>query len=258
MKNALGLLSAVGGAVLLAATPAAAHVTLQANLTAAQEVPAPDVTGHNPQGTATTLILENDLTIQYQITVQDLTGPAILAHIHEAPPGTPGPVVITLDHTTLQGTTPALTDAQLRALFAGDLYLNVHTGQNPEGEIRGQIVPPAPTCDCDTLSRSAFKKCVKAAFKSLDDPAERKTDAAKALKRAIKKASCGRTRGPKKAIACCLPVNPVENIVTDTLCAVVPERGCTNLGGTSRGAGSSCFTGSPCSPSGAFLDDSSL
>jgi hypothetical protein len=242
----------VAGALL--ASPAAAHVNFQVNLSAAQEVPAPDVAGHTPVGTAT-LTLEDDLSVEYHVTVQDLTGAATLAHIHQGQPGMPGPVVVPLDQTTLEGTTRPLTDAEVRALFAGDLYVNVHTAQNPAGEIRGQIVPPTPECDCDTLGRKDFRRCVRDRFKAFDEPDERKTPAAKALKKAVKKSSCGRTKGPRKAIACCLPLNPLENIVTDPLCAVVREKACAKLGGTSRGAGSSCFSGNPCSPSPAFLDD---
>lgn len=236
---------------LAAAAPALGHVDLPTNLDAAQETPTPTLPdGANPTAVAA-LVLENDNSIEYQITVSGLTGPPVAAHIHEAPAGTPGPIVIALDHNTLAGTTLPLTDAQLRALFRGELYVNVHTAANVAGEIRGQIVPPAPACDCDTLGRKAFKKCVKTAVKQLE-PDERQSDAAKALKRAAKKASCGRTSGPRRAIGCCLPRNPFENIATDGLCAVVPEGACSNLGGTRLA--DSCFPQNPCSPSGAFLD----
>ena len=39
---------------------------------------------------------EDDLTLNYEIQVTDLTGPATAAHIHEGAPGVPGGIVIPL------------------------------------------------------------------------------------------------------------------------------------------------------------------
>ena len=36
----------------------------------------------------------------------------------------------------------ALTDAQIADLKEGRWYINIHTAQNPKGEIRGQVVHP--------------------------------------------------------------------------------------------------------------------
>lgn len=68
-------------------------------------------------------------------------------HIHQAPAGSPnldGPVIIPLDLSPdgLSATVPAgtvLTAGQYTALLAGELYFNVHTTANPNGEIRGRI-----------------------------------------------------------------------------------------------------------------------
>lgn len=84
-------------------------------------------------------------------------------HIHAAPRGSNGPIVIDLglsgtfvdegdgllsftafgvDIGGPQGGLPASDpQANLAALFAGGLYLNIHTVAFPSGEIRGQIVP---------------------------------------------------------------------------------------------------------------------
>jgi len=34
-----------------------------------------------------------------------------------------------------------LTDDQSQALTSGNMYINVHTAKNPDGEIRGQLKP---------------------------------------------------------------------------------------------------------------------
>ena len=34
-----------------------------------------------------------------------------------------------------------LTDQQITDLMAGQWYFNIHTAENPSGEIRGQVVP---------------------------------------------------------------------------------------------------------------------
>lgn len=76
-----------------------------------------------------------------------LTGLYTASHIHQAPAGVPGPVVINLAalHTPFtttsgfySGSVP-LTPALETALFAGDLYLNIHSTTFPGGEIRGQL-----------------------------------------------------------------------------------------------------------------------
>ncbi|MCC6453593.1 MAG: S8 family serine peptidase [Caldilineaceae bacterium] len=75
------------------------------------------------------------------------------AHIHTGAPGVAGPVIrdladiagLTLpvfvtDSLTLSGVvTPSLTTNEITDLFAGNLYINVHTTANPGGEVRDQI-----------------------------------------------------------------------------------------------------------------------
>lgn len=232
-----------------------AGVSLQATLTPGQEVP--PVTAPGAGGTATLTFDDETSTIEYQIQVQGLSGPAVAAHIHQAPRGQANPAFLSCCNlsvagTTFTGTTQPLTAEQVVALFNEGLYVNVHTDANPGGEIRGQIELTPGACDCD-LGRGIVA-CVKALIKPLDKD-EKRDPTIKALKRAVKKSACGKNKVGKKTIACCVK-NPLENFVTDTLCVAVKEKACSKVLGVSRGAGSSCLPTSPCSPSGAFLDTS--
>jgi CHRD domain-containing protein len=250
--------------LMLAAAPAWAHIAEgTVTLTAAEEVPAPTGVPANAGGTAT-LELEDDMTINYEVTVHDLTGPAFLGHIHEGAPGeAPAnnivvPFAKTSD-TTFMGTTRALTSDEVAKLLSGAYYVNVHTAANGAGEIRGQITLTAVkgTCSCQTLSRHDFKKCVKTEIGKLDKT-QKKSAEVTALKKAVAKSACGLPKTPKKKPqACCLPANDVASIVTGELCAPVKkDTQCTKLGGTLI-ATSGCLPNPcspPASPSGAFID----
>jgi hypothetical protein len=80
-------------------------------------------------------------TLTYTVKFEDLSGPALMAHIHgPANPGANAPPVVPLTGTTSPITgTATLTDAQAADLKAGKYYVNVHTAANKGGEIRGQI-----------------------------------------------------------------------------------------------------------------------
>jgi hypothetical protein len=209
-----------------------------------------------PSGTAT-FTLEEDGRITYAVTVQNLTGNVNAAHLHRAPPGESGDVEVPLDNSLSGTSTNPLSEDVITALFDGGLYVNVHTNRNQAGEIRGQVrlSKTDSTCFCQTAaSPKDFKRCVKQRIQAAG-PAGR--EELRDLKKTFKKGSCGKTKGPKKAIACCLPQTPDENIVVGRLCAPVKAKKCTKLGGINLGDGSSCFPTNPCQPpasaSGAFL-----
>ena len=109
-----------------------------AQLTGDQEVP-PVVT--TATGTGNFVFTGPDgLTLRYEVTVEGLSGPATLAHIHEGAVGADGPPIITLDHEALEGAIE-ITAEQAAVITSGNAYVNVHTAANPDGEIRGQLTP---------------------------------------------------------------------------------------------------------------------
>lgn len=63
------------------------------------------------------------------------------AHIHDSPRGVAGPIVIPFDdpRSPIVAEDLDLDVSLVSALFEGDLYVNVHTAENPPGHIRGQI-----------------------------------------------------------------------------------------------------------------------
>lgn len=104
--------------------------------------------------------LGQDNSIMYRINVTDIEN-VTAAHIHRGQVGENGPVIVTLfkeDIPTTAMTTRVLSEgnitaANLEGPMAGQLlsnltsamqneqtYVNVHTQQNPNGEIRGQIL----------------------------------------------------------------------------------------------------------------------
>jgi len=90
------------------------------------------------------------LTLTYNIQFAGLTAAQTGAHIHGfAPPGTAAPVLFPLALGSPISGTIALTAGELAGILNGQTYVNIHTSNYPNGEIRGQIVrAPAPTAFC--------------------------------------------------------------------------------------------------------------
>jgi hypothetical protein len=125
----------------------------QATLTGGEEVPAVTTTA---SGSAT-LSIEGE-EIVYRVEVTDLEN-VLISHIHIAPPGENGDVRMNLCNSAetpacLSGGTGVLVegsngltqggitfDSLVSAIRAGNAYVNVHTTQHTDGEIRGQIEP---------------------------------------------------------------------------------------------------------------------
>ena len=127
--------------------------SFSAELSGGDEVPPVDT---NATGIAN--FQDNVQTVNYQLSVSDLVN-VTQAHIHRGEEGENGKVVVTLYNTTMptgpmsgllsQGNITAanlvgpLAGQQLTDLISimdnGTAYVNVHTKDFPDGEIRGQI-----------------------------------------------------------------------------------------------------------------------
>ena len=111
---------------------------ISVKLSGSEEVPPLSVSG---SGSGTFRVAE-DGTISGSVTTKDVAG--TMAHIHRGAKGTNGPVIVPLDKNGETYSVPAgrkLTEAQIKDLKAGNLYVNVHTAKNKGGEVRGQINP---------------------------------------------------------------------------------------------------------------------
>ena len=128
--------------------------TFSAMLSGGEEVPPVDTAA---TGVAS-FTLEGGESIKYYVNVTGIDK-VTAAHIHNAPKGENGEVVVTLfkadsptgeisgslangtiTNSTLEGDMQGLAVIDLiKAMERGETYVNVHTEENPNGEIRGQI-----------------------------------------------------------------------------------------------------------------------
>jgi Cu/Zn superoxide dismutase len=139
---ALFAAGAVCALALAALSTAATRSTVWATtLGAKQEVPKQVVKDASATGTFKGTLSGNKL--KWTLTFSKLTGAATAAHIHMGAKGTSGNVVVPLcaGSTCKSGVSGTATiNASLMSAFKkGDLYVNVHTIKNPNGEIRGQL-----------------------------------------------------------------------------------------------------------------------
>ena len=143
------LVLAVGAFTALAASPAthveAAPATFEVDLSGANEVP--PVQG--PANGLARLTFDGDTNeLTWAIFVRGISGGAVTAaHIHLAAAGSNGPVIVPISggpFAAIDGSA-TLTDEQVVDLKAGNLYINVHSMENPGGVVRGQLsLPEAP------------------------------------------------------------------------------------------------------------------
>jgi hypothetical protein len=124
--------------VLLAATGLRAQIQhFSGHLDGGQEVP--------PVATAAVgwvLVRVDTATNQVRVFAHGNGLAAVAAHLHRAPVGANGPVILPLaGGPTIWTGAGTLAPAEVAAIQAGDTYVNLHTPANPGGEIRAQVLP---------------------------------------------------------------------------------------------------------------------
>lgn len=133
---------------LVIAAPAVAHDrshhrSLSAFMNGRQEVPGPG----DPDGVGKVRIalFPGRGAICYSIRVRGITLPASAAHLHAAPWGSAGPVVVTLGTPDANGKARGCVTG-VDPLLIKDIrmnprqyYVNVHTTDFPDGAVRGQL-----------------------------------------------------------------------------------------------------------------------
>ena len=108
------------------------------SLSGAEEVP-PVSTSASGKGR---IKVAEDGSVSGSVTTTGMQG--TMAHIHQGAKGQNGPVVVPLDKNGDTYSVPAgrkLTDAQMQAYRAGNLYVNVHSAAHKGGEVRAQLRP---------------------------------------------------------------------------------------------------------------------
>ena len=131
--------SAAAFAIAALAACASMGGGMQLSLTGADEVP-PVSTQASGSGS---IAIGEDGAVSGSVTTAGMNG--VAAHIHMAPRGQNGPVIVPLTKTGDSTWGPAagakLNEAQMAAFKAGNLYVNVHSPEHKGGEIRAQLQP---------------------------------------------------------------------------------------------------------------------
>ena len=151
MRRALArgvVLVVVAGLVGLLASTAgvAAGRRLTTTLSGAEEVPGPG--DPDASGSATVRLNQGQRRICFRLAWSDVDGNFFAAHIHEAPAGSAGDVVVTLfegefeeNDDEVSGCVTGVSRSLIKDIRQNpeDYYVNLHSTDFPGGAIRGQL-----------------------------------------------------------------------------------------------------------------------
>jgi len=131
-----------GGCPRTVMAPDHGGVVFTTTLTGANEVPGPG----DPDGTGTATIRmeRGGGMICFSLAASNITLPATAAHIHAAPKGVAGAVVVPLTAPDASGKSHGCVAVDRTLVSAildhpSEYYVNVHTSDFPAGAIRGQL-----------------------------------------------------------------------------------------------------------------------
>lgn len=141
MRNSIVIsgFSAIALAAMLAMSgPVMAEmVKLKADLKSSEEVPPNDSPG---TGTAEVTLDTDANKVSWKITHEGLTGDPTAAHFHgPAKVGENADPIVDITANLMEGSAD-VTPEQLQMIREGNTYVNIHTAQHPDGEIRGQVL----------------------------------------------------------------------------------------------------------------------
>jgi hypothetical protein len=134
------MVTALLALLAIAGTAAADGRPFSATLTGAAEVPGPG----DPDGSGSVALTLNpgQGEVCFELTVSGIA-PATAAHIHEAPAGVPGPVVVPLTAPTSGSSSGCVSVDREEIieiiLHPEEYYVNVHNADFPAGALRGQL-----------------------------------------------------------------------------------------------------------------------
>ncbi len=144
MKNFAIPASAAAAMALVLSVPAVGQnaqggAKLMAALSGAAETPSGDQDG---AGTFSGTVNPGKMQVCYDLLVMNIDA-ATAAHIHEAPAGQNGPVVVTLTAPATGSSTGCATVTRELAMelikSPADYYVNIHNAAFPAGAVRGQL-----------------------------------------------------------------------------------------------------------------------
>jgi hypothetical protein len=139
-RSTIALALALTSAMVVAGTASAGGRPISIELTGAAEAPTPG----DPDGSGTASFTFNagtgEVCYDYSVTGVE---PLAAAHIHIAPVGSAGPVVIPMEPTSATGGSGCVTADRdlIRAILIDPsaYYFNVHNAPFPGGALRGQL-----------------------------------------------------------------------------------------------------------------------
>jgi len=148
LLGVLGIVAVIAGGC--ASGMSTTHGMPITRLTGGQEIP--PVGGNNTGSTDIVITLTKcpssgtSLSCPQAFGTLTVTGfTATAAHIHRAKSGANGPVILTLiktgENSFAVPDRAFISDSDFGAYNDNELYVNVHSANNPNGEVRGQLRP---------------------------------------------------------------------------------------------------------------------